>query len=319
MPPGDVAGTRTGDIILNSNYNFGVGPVSPRDLYTVFLQEAGHALGVGNSPNPASAMYEFYQGRADRTEYRGRWPHPGPLRCPAGTDLGAGRPATILRRPPRPWPGRRPPDLWRRRVGRGPDWYSFTAPTAGAATVRLEVAGLSLLAGRIAVLQLGPHRDRVRGRERCRARTWPSHWNGWKPGATYYVRVDEVAGTAFAAGQYRLRIDTGGDGPSALTLGGQAPVDDAGRTRTSCRPRVWTTSRPTGNAVPVFARLGAGRFGRVQRPLAVPRAEPVERTDRDCPGVRRHRPEITVTNALGLVVVRPRDRGRQRALHGPGR
>ena len=65
-PPGDLAGTRTGDIILNSNYNFGVGAGAQRDLYTVFLQEAGHALGVGNSPSTSSAMYEFYQGvRAD--------------------------------------------------------------------------------------------------------------------------------------------------------------------------------------------------------------------------------------------------------------
>src|SRR4051794_14647268 len=61
-PPGDLAGTRTGDIILNCNYNFGVGAGAQRDLYTVFLQEAGHALGIGNSPNTSSGMYEFYQG-----------------------------------------------------------------------------------------------------------------------------------------------------------------------------------------------------------------------------------------------------------------
>src|SRR5206468_4121069 len=48
-PPGDLAGTRTGDIIRNSNYNFGVGAGAQRDIYTVFLQEAGHALGIGNS------------------------------------------------------------------------------------------------------------------------------------------------------------------------------------------------------------------------------------------------------------------------------
>jgi len=60
IPPGDLSGTRTGDIILNSNYNFGAG--SGRDLYTVFLQEAGHSLGIGNSGELSSAMYEFYQG-----------------------------------------------------------------------------------------------------------------------------------------------------------------------------------------------------------------------------------------------------------------
>ena len=58
-PPGDLGGTRAGDIILNSNYNFGAGGY---DLYTVLRHEAGHALGVGNSPDLTSAMYEFYQG-----------------------------------------------------------------------------------------------------------------------------------------------------------------------------------------------------------------------------------------------------------------
>ena len=43
-PPGDLAGTRPGDIILNSNYTFGVGPTARYDLYTVLLQESGQRV-----------------------------------------------------------------------------------------------------------------------------------------------------------------------------------------------------------------------------------------------------------------------------------
>src|SRR5436309_6900364 len=53
--PVDVlAGTRSGDIEFNSAARFGIG--KQYDLYTVALQEVGHALGLDNSRDPASAM-----------------------------------------------------------------------------------------------------------------------------------------------------------------------------------------------------------------------------------------------------------------------
>ena len=39
-----IAGTRSGDIELNSNVTFGIGPAARFDLFTVVLHEAGHAL-----------------------------------------------------------------------------------------------------------------------------------------------------------------------------------------------------------------------------------------------------------------------------------
>jgi hypothetical protein len=62
-PSGFLGGTRTGDIVLNSNDQFKPGGASGTvDLYTVMLQEAGHALGVSDGPDPASVMYEAYSG-----------------------------------------------------------------------------------------------------------------------------------------------------------------------------------------------------------------------------------------------------------------
>jgi hypothetical protein len=62
-PPGYIGGTRVGDIILNSTKPFSIGGANNTyDLFSVMLQEAGHAFGVGNSTDQKSPMYEKYLG-----------------------------------------------------------------------------------------------------------------------------------------------------------------------------------------------------------------------------------------------------------------
>ncbi len=62
--PFDQLGARAGDIILNSDKAFTrTGEAGKYDLRTVLFQEAGHALGVGNSTDPASVMYTDYTGK----------------------------------------------------------------------------------------------------------------------------------------------------------------------------------------------------------------------------------------------------------------
>jgi hypothetical protein len=52
-----------GEIVLNSNKPFSVGAAPGRyDLYTVMLQEVGHALGLDNSPDAGTAMFTTYSG-----------------------------------------------------------------------------------------------------------------------------------------------------------------------------------------------------------------------------------------------------------------
>lgn len=61
IPPNDLgASTWAGDIIFNSNANL---TQQKTDLYTVFLHEIGHALGLPGSNDPRSVMYQQIQGK----------------------------------------------------------------------------------------------------------------------------------------------------------------------------------------------------------------------------------------------------------------
>jgi len=59
--PFDLLNSWAGEIVINSNKSFGQGNVAGKhDIYTVVLQEAGHALGLDNSPDTAAAMFTNY-------------------------------------------------------------------------------------------------------------------------------------------------------------------------------------------------------------------------------------------------------------------
>jgi Matrixin len=300
-PPGDLAGTRTGDIIINSNYNFGVGPWAQRDLYTVMLQEAGHALGVGNSPNSSSAMYEFYQGTRSGL---------------SSEDVGKIQ-ALYKARPPRTWEpatGNNTSATATPLAGTGdrltygdvvsssdPDWYSFTAAADGPATVRVEVAGLSLLAGRVKIFDawlnlLGSTTAGCPGQDLTQSVTLHA-------GDTYYVRVEDAPGTAFTAGQYRLRIDTTSQAPETITLAGQSPEDDAGTNETFLSAtRLNNVSTSGGAEYRIFARLQPSDTDvyRVRSPFpGMNQSNVLTATVRAFGDIA---PEVTVSNALGLPV-----------------
>ena len=300
-PPGDLAGTRTGDIILNSNYNFGVGAGAQRDIDTVFLQEAGHALGIGDSTNTSSVMYEFYQGtRAGLS----------------AEDVGkiqrlyGARPATTWE----PTTGNNGPSAATGLAGTDnrvtfgdiasaadSDWYSFTAPATGPMTVTLQTSGQSLLAGRLAVFNSaltrigfatasGPGQDL----------TVTLNLRG---GSKYFVRVDEVTGTAFAAGQYELRITDATPTAPVVTLGGQPPVDDAYTNETFLTAaRLDNVSTTGGTAYRAFAHLRARDVDvyAIRSPFpGLDQSNVLTATVRAFGDLA---PEVTVTDSLGLPV-----------------
>ncbi len=52
--------TASGDVLLNTSMNFAAG--SGYDFESVMIHEIGHALGLGESPQPTSVMYSYYTG-----------------------------------------------------------------------------------------------------------------------------------------------------------------------------------------------------------------------------------------------------------------
>ena len=299
-PPGDLAGTRTGDIILNSNYNFGVGTFAARDLYTVFLQEAGHALGVGNSPNTNSVMYEFYQGTRsgliseDVTRVRALYgARPTNTWEPTGGN-NAYSSATVLAGADA-------------RVTYGDvasvadaDWYSFVA-AGPSATVWLNVAGQSLLAGRVAVYntaltRLGCGSATAAGQDIVLA------LSNLTPGVKYFIRVDDATNVAFDAGQYLLKVASDFDTPETITLAGQAPADDAGSNESFLSATRLSDAAGGPIEYREFARLRAGDVDvyRVRAPFPGMNQENVLTATVRAFGDLA--PKVTVSNFLGLPV-----------------
>src|SRR5262245_5375211 len=302
-PPGDLGGTRTGDIILNSNYNLGVGDGAFRDLFTVFLQEAGHAFGVGNSADTGSAMYEFYQGvrtglnAEDVSRIRSlygirpttNWePTTGnDATASASALLGAGTKLTY---------GDFASDA-------DVDWYSFVGPSNGSAAVELKAAGVSLLAARLDVYNaamelIGSATATGPGQ------TLTLNLAGLTPGATYYLLVEEAPETAFAAGAYQLTVSPSPTAPVTVTLAGQAPVDDAGTNNNAlAATRLSNVGTGTTTAYRVVAQIrqGDSDFYRVRAPIpGMNQQNVLTATVRAfAPNLA---PTITVYNALGLAV-----------------
>lgn len=204
--PGWGVGTWSGDITLNSLAAFAVNPASPAagaDLYTVALHEIGHSLGLGESDDPASAMYRTYVGTraglsaadvaAVRALYGVRTADryegvSGNGTLGTATALGAGDVIGLAADVTAPGDA---------------DVYALV-PQGTALKVRVAAAGVSLLRPDVAVY------DAAGVLVARKAASDPLNGDvaldlkGLTVGATYYVRV--AAATADGFGRYRLSV-----------------------------------------------------------------------------------------------------------------
>ena len=212
--PFDLFGGWSGSVLLNTARSFSVGGAGgAADLYTVLLQEAGHALGVGNSLDPASAMFEQYQGPR--------------------TGLTAGDVADI-----QALYGARTPDQLEGRRGNGTlatatvlragttvdadlttsgdvDVYRVPVPAgSGPFMVKLTTTGISLLSARLTVLDAAGH---VVG---SAVATDPTSGDltvtlaAAARGSTYFVKVEAARKDVFGIGAYRLSAGRAGITPA---------------------------------------------------------------------------------------------------------
>jgi hypothetical protein len=208
-----VAGTYSGDILLNDAASFSKGGGNGSyDLYTVALQEIGHALGLANSTNLGSVMYDDYRvarsglsaddiGRL-RSLYGARQPDQydkkGPndtfakatslslLSTLLGTVLGTIVDGDIT-------------------TASDVDHYRFTSGLPGWMTISLKTSGISLLTSRLEVYDSAGNRlstsvsnDPLTGDLTCRINVGLLK--------NYTIRVAATDGSFFDVGAYQLRI-----------------------------------------------------------------------------------------------------------------
>jgi hypothetical protein len=204
-----LAGTGSGDVRLNSSTDFGLGAPARVDLFTVVLHEAGHALGLDHSPDPASVMSEPYQGAraglgasdvaAIQALYGAR-PRAAVAHNTMSTAAGLG------------WFSAGGDLLGMQADGdlntpQDGEWYRFTAPPLPSAlTIQLERSGLSLLTPRVTVYDAS-------GRAVASAASTDPVGGDLSlsltgaPLATYYVKVEGATQDVFSVGAYRLHIE----------------------------------------------------------------------------------------------------------------
>ncbi|MBY0228928.1 MAG: matrixin family metalloprotease [Gemmataceae bacterium] len=204
--PFDIAaGTWSGDLRVNLDAMKPGGP----DLYTMFLQEAGHILGIGHSPDPGSVMFEEYGDpraglsagdiAAVQALYGKRDKGPDGNETPAtATNLGLLKDSGGVLALQAQGALDRAGDV---------DCYRFTAPTlTGAFTLTLQRRGTSLLTPRVTLYDsagklvgVAESRDPMGGDLVLTV-------SRLAPLASYTVKV-EAAGD-FATGAYSLRMES---------------------------------------------------------------------------------------------------------------
>ncbi len=217
--PFDLFNGWSGEVVLNTDLAFNLNGSGAYDLYTVFLQESGHAFGLPNSTDTSSVMFEYYSGprtglsSSDLASIKSLYGARTPDRFDASKSNGSLGSATKLS-----FIG----DLTQLlgldgTLGIYPtiaagdlttlsdvDYYSVFALSLGSFSVSLRTSGISLLKARMTVYNSSGH---VVG---SAVATDPTDGdltvtvNNLLFLGTYYVKVEKAASDAFGVGAYRL-------------------------------------------------------------------------------------------------------------------
>ncbi|HJZ94359.1 MAG TPA: matrixin family metalloprotease [Gemmataceae bacterium] len=201
-----------GDIVVNTQKAFepgasGVG--ATYDLRTIMYQEAGHAFGLGNSPNTSSVMYEVYQGPRSGLSAADQ----AAIQALYGARVGdafEGEGGNNTRETATAITGPIAADL---TTTTDADWYSFTAPATAGSWVRLKAAGLSMVTARVQVFD-ADGQPVASGESTDPQNNDVSVWvPGWTAGAKYFVKVSSARSDDFGVGAYRLTVESLGSAP----------------------------------------------------------------------------------------------------------
>lgn len=206
----------SGDIIVNSSKDFASYDVNRYDLFTVFLQEAGHSFGINNSDDSASVMYEQY-GNTRTALSAGDIAGIRSLYGARTADLFEGEGGNATIGTATSYSGALEADL---TTTSDVDTYAYTADSADGKWFRIKAAGLSLVAAKLEVLDATGQVVGSAQAESPLQNDVSVHLPELAPSATYYVRVSSARSDEFGFGAYRLAVDSGAGGdesdPNAL-------------------------------------------------------------------------------------------------------
>jgi Matrixin len=202
----------SGDLIFNAAKAFAAGNAAGAyDLFTVAMQEAGHAFGMSNSVDPASVMFEQYQSAraglsaGDVTGIQGLYGARTPDAYEGSTGNGTLATAT-------PFAAGLEADL---TTAQDVDTYRYVATSAAGRWFRVKAAGLSLVNAKLEVLDAT---GQVIGSAQA-TNPLQNDVTVYVPqltvGAAYYLRVSSARSDVFGIGAYRLAADNTQAGPGA--------------------------------------------------------------------------------------------------------
>ncbi|HMB07561.1 MAG TPA: matrixin family metalloprotease, partial [Isosphaeraceae bacterium] len=203
-----LSGTWSGDILLN---RAALAAANPDELFPILLHEVGHVLGLDHSTDPESVMFEHLNQRdslapSDIAAVQA-------LYGPRDDDPfeGPGRDDTFQTAAPMPEPagydGTTPLLIYANLSSlKDVDFYTVTAPDGyeGPLTIRLQTAGVSLLAPRLTVYDAAGHVLGDLSSATDVGDTLQVHLPRVEPGATYVLEVRGAMADPFGVGEYVL-------------------------------------------------------------------------------------------------------------------
>jgi hypothetical protein len=207
-----MSGTWAGDMLLNSNVNFGAGGA---DLFTVALHEAGHVFGLDESSDPSSVMYGQLNGvktglsASDIAAIHALYGTRAPDQYEGSNGNNTFGNATQLQES-NGFVGATPIVVYGDiTTASDIDYYMFRSPSssyAGPVTIRVQSAGRSLLSPKVSVYDANGHLLGQSMSTSSVGDTVTVHLNGITPNSNYYVVVEGAAHDVFGVGGYGLAV-----------------------------------------------------------------------------------------------------------------